>query len=410
MVVKEHDSQRATRSVADIDPNGRGRPTALSDRVRALRLPDRVNSGAPRGTRLPWVLCLLLGLLCAVLGYQAYGRPPDKEPVTSGKDQGGPGSSNAGGSSAAIASSGEVVLESKGYIIPAHQIQVSPKISGMVVKLDIEEGKRVKKGDILAQLETVDYESDRDHAKAAVATAKHRLLELENGSRREEIAAARAELAESEAQLKQLFLDWKRSSTLKNSTALAVRDYELAQGAYEAMDRRAERLRQALELMVKGPRIERIDAARADLKQAEADLVKAEWRLDSCTIRAPVSGTILTKKAEEGNIVNPIAFNISASLCDLADLSDLEIELDIQERDVSKVVKDQRCKIRPEAFPDRVYEGRVSRLMPIANRSKGAVPVRVKVTVPHDEEGVYLKPEMGAVVSFLKTQQLAKDK
>jgi hypothetical protein len=78
------------------------------------------------------------------------------------------------------------------------------------------------------------------------------------------------------------------------------------------------------------------------------------------------------------------------------------VDLTIQERDVAKVFKDQRCKIRPEAFPERIYDGFVSRLMPIADRAKGAVPVRVKVAVPRKEEGVYLKPEMGVIVSFFK--------
>ncbi len=87
----------------------------------------------------------------------------------------------------------------------------------------------------------------------------------------------------------------------------------------------------------------------------------------------------------------------------MADLSDLEVDLSIQERnDLARVHKGQKCKVRPEAFPDRVYDGVVSRLMPIADRAKGAVPVRVKLSVPAEEEGVYLKPEMSAVVSFLK--------
>jgi multidrug resistance efflux pump len=137
--------------------------------------------------------------------------------------------------------------------------------------------------------------------------------------------------------------------------------------------------------------------------QAEADVAKAQWRLGNCTIVAPISGTILKKNAEEGNVVNPIAFNGSFSLCEMADLSDLEVELSIQERDISRVHKGQKCTVRAEqAFPDRVYQGVVSRLMPIADRAKGAVPVRVKLTVPAEEEGMYLKPEMSAVVSFLK--------
>src|SRR5262249_13971519 len=116
-----------------------------------------------------------------------------------------------------------------------------------------------------------------------------------------------------------------------------------------------------------------------------------------------ISGTILTKKAEKGNIVNPIAFNVAASLCDMADLSDLEVDMTIQERDIKSVRQGQKCRVRPEAFSDRIYEGQVSRLMPIADRAKGAIPVRVKLlNVPKEEEGVYLKPEMGVIVSFLK--------
>jgi HlyD family secretion protein len=84
----------------------------------------------------------------------------------------------------------------------------------------------------------------------------------------------------------------------------------------------------------------------------------------------------------------------------LADLSDLEVDLTVQERDISNVFKGQRCVVRSEAYPDRLYQGMVSRLMPIADRAKGAIPIRVKLTVPRDEEGVYLKPEMGAVVTF----------
>ncbi len=83
---------------------------------------------------------------------------------------------------------------------------------------------------------------------------------------------------------------------------------------------------------------------------AQADLEKANWYLDNCVIKAPVDGTILKKGAEKGNIVNPIAFNISSSLCDMADLSDLEVDLKIQERDIPKVHNGQDCVAMPEAY------------------------------------------------------------
>ena len=224
---------------------------------------------------------------------------------------------------------------------------------------------------------------------------------MERGFRPEEISQAKAELDESEAQLVQLKSERERSRELITRKAISQQDLEVADSNYWAMFRRVERLRFALKLMHDGPRVERIDNARAEVRQAEADVAKAKWRLDNCTIRALISGTILKKNAEEGNIVNTIAFNGSYSLCEMADLSDLEVDLSIQERDVARVFKNQNCKVRAEAYPERTYEGRVSRLMPIADRAKGAVPVRVKLTVPPVEEGVYLKPEMGVNVSFL---------
>jgi multidrug resistance efflux pump len=385
-------------AVSGANTNNDNKPGTLSDRVRSLRLPETMIDRVPRRNWLPWVLCLVFLITSGYFAYEAYSRPApppipeDLKPVTSSEK----------GGSAEMASSGEVALESKGWIIPVHRIQISPKVSGMVMKLNIEEGKRVKKGEVLAELETVDYLADRDRAQAALEMSRKKLEELQNGNRPEEIQASRAELEEMKAQRDQLFLEWKRNNNLREGTAVAMRDYEKAYADYKSMERRVDRMQQNYELMKLGPRKERIDQAKWDVKVAEEELKKTQWRLDNCTVTAPISGTILTKDAEEGNIVNQLSFNLKGSLCDMADLSDLEVELDIQERDVGKVFIGQECRVRSEAFPDRFYKGAVSRLMPIGNRGKGVLPVRVKLTVPKEEEGVYLKPEMGAIVSFYR--------
>jgi len=135
--------------------------------------------------------------------------------------------------------------------------------------------------------------------------------------------------------------------------------------------------------------------------------------LDNCTISAPIAGMILSKKAEENNMVNPGAFNGSFSICEMADLRDVEVELDIQERDISKLFLHQECLVLPDAWQSskkflaihpRGYTGYVSRIMPTANRSKGAVPVRVRIVVPNDEQGVFIKPDMGAMVTFFNRE------
>jgi multidrug resistance efflux pump len=401
---------------------GNGAPS-LGDRVRSLRLAGRADAPARgRGSALPWALCVILLAITLLLGYRTYrlGSAAGTSPRPSdAADKPPAGSAGSPSPSSAVASSGELALKAKGNIIPAHQIQVSPKISGMIVWLHerFEEGQHFKEGEVLARLEDVDYKADRDRSKATLDAAEQRLAELKR-SWPDEIAQARQELQEQEATLRQLKLDMQRSEVLARGNALAQRDYEQARYSYEAMERRVARLRTALGLMEKGPRVDKIKAAEAEVEQARADLAKAQWKLDNCAITAPVSGTILKKKAERGNLVIPSAFasdsGLSASLCDMADLSDIEVEVKIQERDIAQVVVGQRCAVMPEAYqnfePFRRahpygYEGKLSRMMPTADRSNSSIPVRVKILVPKEEEGVYLKPDMGVFVTFQKSDK-----
>ena len=390
----------------EAESGSRPHPTSLSERVRSLRLPDQA---PPRRSAaiLPWSLCVLLAGTSIGMGYLAFVRDRTEGTAVQSEPDSTPSASEPDATSApvAVAAVGNVALESKGYIIPAHQILVSPKVSGMVTRLAIEEGNRVRKGDVLAELERTEYEADHAANEAILAAAGERLKELEQGARPKEIEQAKAELNEAEAQREQLQSELRRDTRLRAINAVAQAEFEQSESAYKAMDRRVERLRFAHDLMVEGPRKERIEAARAEVRQAEANLAKAKWRLDNCTVRAPVSGTILKKNAEEGNIVNPVAFNGSFSLCELADLADMEVELYIQERDVARVFVGQRCKVRAEAYAERAYDGVVARLMPIADRARGAIPVRVKLTIPAEEEGVYLKPEMGAIVTFMSKKE-----
>ncbi|MES2792775.1 MAG: efflux RND transporter periplasmic adaptor subunit [Planctomycetota bacterium] len=364
---------------------------------------------------LAWTLVTILTVMTAVLGYREFERSggdgtAGAAAATSAESDGtttsAEGAKTAGTSAAPVADSGKIALESKGYLIPAHQILVSPKVSGMVTKLFVEEGMRVEKGQVLGELEKIDYEADLRRSRATLMLAMARRDLMRAGSREEEREQAHAELAEAERQVLQLKQEYTRNLALRSKDKSLVSDslFQEQESQYEAMIQKAKRLGFRRDQVVNGNRKEEIQATEAEVEQAHAEVVKAEWRLSNCTIRAPISGTVLKKNAEEGNIVNPVAFNGSFSLCDLADLSDLEVDLSIQERDVSKVYPRQICQIRSEAYPDRVYEGYVDRLMPIADRAKGAVPVRVKVKVAKSEEGVYLKPDMSAVVTFLNTR------
>jgi multidrug resistance efflux pump len=384
---------------------------SLNERVRSLRLAGKPTA-PPRTAILPWALCVILLLTTSAFGYRAY-RVGSLAPAPASISTDEPPPVPEPTTSAPVASSGEVVLQAKGYVVPAHQVQVSPKVGGMILELNkrFEEGQFFQAGEILARLERDDYEADYRHSLAARDAAEQRYQESLS-SRPEEIEAARNELKESEATLEQLDRDLHRSERLIGTHALSTKEYEQAKFTRDAMKRRVERLRFALKLMELGPRKEKQLAARSEWEAAEADVVRAKWRMDNCDIKAPISGHILTKKAEKGNVVNPLAFSISASLCEMADLGDLEIDLSIQERDIARVEKGQLCTVMPEAFQNhepfrkihpRGYQGHVIRLMPIADRSKGAINVRVKVEgIAEHEIGKVLKPEMSVLVSFQK--------
>ena len=397
---------------------------SLEERVKSLKISSSPETQSmPKSTIFAWGLCLIMMIVTGLMAWRSYKMTPtgtdsvqQKLPSqinkSSGTDTVKTGSEKSP-PAPSVPGKENIVLEAKGYIIPMHQIQVSPKVPGMIEKLYVEEGKRVKKGDVLAVLESIDYKADFDKAKAVLQAATQRKLEIKNGNRPEEIEQSKQEYLECLSNLEQLRSDLVRNRRLTGSASLSQREMDVASFSFEGVERKCSKLKSAYDLMVKGPREEKLKAAEAEVDQAVADLAKAQWRLNNCVIVAPVSGVILTKKSEEGNIINPAAFNISASLCEMADLTDLEVELSIQERDVASVFKGQKCLVMPEAFQNyapflkihpKGYEGTISRLMPIADRGKGAIPVRVKIKVSPEEEGVYLKPDMGVIVAFMKDQ------
>jgi multidrug resistance efflux pump len=251
----------------------------------------------------------------------------------------------------------------------------------------------------LARLDRTKYEFAYRWMKAAADQAEAEYRKLEAGNREEEKLQAAAALREAEHlrdQYKDEYLRLTRARSAHSAEELIRAESKLNQANFKV-----EQLRQMAKIMEDGARREDRDKAKAAWEHAAAQRDNAKYDLDSCDVVAPISGRILVKRAEVGNTVRPEAFSngLSASLCEMADLRFLEVDVDVSERDLERVFVGQRCEIRTEAFPDRVYPGAVSRLMPEANRSKACVSVRVSINLPPDDRLV--RPEMRARVSFL---------
>jgi multidrug resistance efflux pump len=298
------------------------------------------------------------------------------------------------------ANQAKVVLAQRGYVVPVERAEVWPRVSGHVIEIaaNAEVGKAVKRGDVLARLDPVPFELAHRRATAALKRAEARLLQLKNGPRPEEVQQAKLALVQTEEQRKQLQAELERLQKLREAQVVPMEAIEKAQGRARAAELEVEKMRAAHDVVAKGARKEQLDAAEADVEMARADLDLAAYRLAGTRVVSPLSGTILSRRASLGDAVQSQPDHRSEGLFTVSDLSKLEVELDIQERDVQIVFAGQGCAIQPDAFPKVQYQGKVSRLMPMANRAKGALGVRVLIDIPKNDD--HLRPDMSVVVSF----------
>jgi HlyD family secretion protein len=173
-------------------------------------------------------------------------------------------------------------------------------------------------------------------------------------------------------------------------------------GKYDASQQRMNSLERAFRLMQLGPRSEEIERAQGDLLQAEGQMAYAKSQLDATVIRAPVTGTILDRTAEKGELITAQFASAAAggpqgSVVSLADLNDLQVELDIAQADFARLSPKQKGIVTTDAYPDKKYNGEIAQISPEANRQKATVQVKVQVLNPD----AYLRPEMNATVKFL---------
>jgi HlyD family secretion protein len=296
---------------------------------------------------------------------------------------------------------GSTVLSASGYIVAHHKISVNSKVTGRVAWIGVEKGDKVKEGQVLVRLEDQEFRAQYEQARGAVESFKARLLQNEHGSRPEEIQQAEHNLSEARATAMNDKVNLDRSRNLFAQGVTSKQNLDDASAKYDASQQRMNSLEQAFQLAKLGPRSEEVQRARGDLQQAEGQMAYAKSQLDATVIRAPVSGTILERTAEKGELVTA-QFDSGAeggprgSVVALADLEDIQVELDIAQDDFAKLSPRQEGIVTLDAFKDRSYKGEIAEMSPEANRQKATVQVKVQILKPDS----YLRPEMNATVQF----------
>ena len=302
-----------------------------------------------------------------------------------------------------------VILNATGYIVAAHEIELASKVIGKVSWIGVDKGDRVKEGDVLVRLEDDEYQANVRQARGQLINLQAKLDEAMHGSRPEEIAEALANLNTAKADLENARVSLERARNTVREGLGSQQALDDAQGRYDSAVHKVSSLEKAYELMKLGPRQEQIDSLRGQVEQAKGALAYAETNLENTIIRAPVTGTILERAVEKGEFVTTSFVGDKGAkgyVVSIADLNDLEVELDISQSDFAKLHSGQRGTITTDAFPDLKYAGYIKEISPEANRQKATVQVKVKVEKPDE----HLRPEMNASVAFLSDKQRASEK
>jgi HlyD family secretion protein len=306
-------------------------------------------------------------------------------------------SANTGG--AANTPAGEIILSATGYIVAHHKIQVASKVVGKVAWIGVEKGDRVQQGQVITRLEDDEYRARLQQAKGQLAALEARLDELRNGSRPEEIEVARANLEREKAELANAKINLERTERLLKDQVLSQQNYDDAKARYDVQAARVASLDKTYQLVKIGPRQEAIAQVRGEIERAKGEVAFAETQLANTIIRAPITGTILERVVEKGEFVTTGFVGERGAkgyVVSMADLNDLQVELDINQNDFAKLGPKQRGSIRTDAYRDRSYQGYIEEIAPEANRQKATVQVKVKVLDPDE----YLRPDMNASVDF----------
>lgn len=258
-------------------------------------------------------------------------------------------------------SQGLTVLNASGYVVAQRKAAVASKATGRLVALLVEEGSRVRKGQVIARLENEDVLASRDQAAA-------------NRN------AARANLEQVRAELEEARRDYGRHKRLVETGSVSRSAYDLAETRLHRAEAAAA-------------------SADASLKAAEAGVRGAETALDYTLIKAPFDAVVLTKNADIGDIVTPLgaAANAKAAVVTIADLGSLLVEVDVSESNIGRVKPAQPCEISLDAIPETRFPGEVHAIVPTVDRSKASVMVKVRFLKP----GERLLPDMSAKVAFL---------
>ncbi len=310
-----------------------------------------------------------------------------------------------------------VRINASGEVEPVQTVNLSPKTSGIVAELLVEQGDRVEQNQVVARMDTDDLSAQLRQAEASLAEAQAQLADLQQGAPAPQLGqaqanlqAVKAQLADAEAQLQLAQSNFRRDRALYDQGAISERDLDSAQNALDAAqatvaqtEARVSEAQQRFNDVADDPDPEEVAQAQARVSQARAQRDIIRTRIGNTVVRAPFAGTVTQKFATIGAFVTPTtaasdaASATSSAIVAIAD--GLEVVAEIPEADIGQIRVGQTAEITTAAYPEAVYQGQVRLIAPEAIERQNVTIFQVRVSLASGLE--QLRPNMNVDVDFL---------
>ncbi|MBP7369868.1 MAG: efflux RND transporter periplasmic adaptor subunit [Arenimonas sp.] len=261
------------------------------------------------------------------------------------------------------------VLDASGYVTARRIATVSSKVTGKVKEVYIEEGQRVNEGDILARLDPMDAEAQRDVTQS-------------------QLASSQSQLAEAQSQLILAKSNYSRNRELAEKQLVSRQALDTAKAELDT-------------------RVARLNSLQKQVELAKNQKQVSQLGVDNTIIRAPFTGVIIAKAAQPGEMISPISAgggSIRTGIGTLVDMDSLEVQVDVNEAYIGRVTPQMPIEAVLNAYPEWKIPGEVIAIIPTADRSKATVKVRVAL----DSKDTRIVPDMGVRVSFLEAKDTSK--
>ena len=279
-----------------------------------------------------------------------------------------------------------------GDILPLMQVDLFPKVSGYLERIDVHIGDLVRQGQVIAQIDQTDFLQKVREIEAKVAQARAQLAELETGTRTEEVRQAEEAVRQAQSRFENAKMQRERIEALYKREVISKKERDLTEMEYTVAEAQLASSQQHLNLLREGARREVKDAGQAKLKEMEAILDQERTRLQNARVAAPFRGEISKKFVDAGALVSS-----STPLVSLVHTEILKIVANVLEKDIPLLKLGMKAKIQVESYPGRPFEGKVEKINSILDLSTRTL--QAEIYIPNPDRA--LKPGMFANVNVV---------